>query len=193
MKPIFFLASALLAAVILFSNCEKPSPQNDPETLAAIQAGQVARGKYLMGSMGCDDCHTPKKMTAHGPEPDLERRFMGHPAAEHFEYADKKQMIEQQHVAVFSPGMTATVGPWGISYAANLTPDETGTGNWTEAQFIKAIREGKSKGLDGTRPLLPPMPWPVYATLTDEDLKSIYAFLRTVKPINNVVPNPQSW
>ena len=193
MKSIFFFALALFATGVLFSNCEKTSSQNEPETLAAIKAAQIARGKYLMGSVGCDDCHTPKKMTPNGPEMDMERRFMGHPAAEPFEYADKKDMVARQQVAVFSAGMTAAAGPWGITYAANLTPDDTGTGNWTEAQFVKAIREGKSKGLDGTRPLLPPMPWQVYGQMNDEDLKSIYAFLRTVKPIQNVVPNPQTW
>ena len=101
---------------------------------------------------------------------------------------DKKKLISEQHVAVFSPGLTAIAGEWGVSYAANLTPDDTGIGAWTESQFFKAIREGKSKGLDGTRPLLPPMPWQVYRNMTDEDLKSVFAYLKTVKPIKNVVP-----
>jgi cytochrome c553 len=88
--------------------------------------------------------------------------------------------------------LTAAIGPWGISYAANLTPDDTGTGNWTEAQFMKAIREGKSKGLDGARPLLPPMPWEVARNMSDEDLKAVFAYLQSVKPIKNVVPNPKT-
>jgi hypothetical protein len=54
--------------------------------------------------------------------------------------------------------LTSWVGPWGTSYAANLTPDKTGIGNWSEEQFMKAIREGKYKGMDGTRPIMPPMP-----------------------------------
>jgi hypothetical protein len=84
--------------------------------------------------------------------------------------------------------LTAWVGPWGISYAANLTPDETGIGNWSEQQFIKAIREGKLKGMDGTRPLLPPMPWQEFGQMKDEELKAIFAYLKTIKPVNNVVP-----
>jgi hypothetical protein len=84
---------------------------------------------------------------------------------------------------------TAWSGPWGISYTANLTPDpETGLGNYTEEQFVVTIREGKKQGRG--RALLPPMPWQVIANFSDEDLKSIYAYLRTVKPIKNKVPDP---
>lgn len=74
--------------------------------------------------------------------------------------------------------MTAWTGPWGISYSANLTPDETGTGNWTEEQFIRAIREGKSKGLQNGRSLLPPMPWQTLRIMKDEELKAIFAYLK---------------
>ena len=85
-------------------------------------------------------------------------------------------------------GLTTAVGPWGTSFAANLTPDETGIGNWSEAQFLKAIKEGKFKGMENTRPLLPPMPWTEYRNFPDEDLKAIFAYLKTIKPIDNVVP-----
>ncbi|MNE65179.1 Fructose dehydrogenase cytochrome subunit precursor [compost metagenome] len=83
------------------------------------------------------------------------------------------------------------VGPWGSSYSANITSDATGIGQWSEEQFIKCIRTGKSKGLDNGRPLLPPMPWQSYAQLNDTDLKSIFAYLQTVKPVDNVVPAPK--
>jgi hypothetical protein len=92
---------------------------------------------------------------------------------------------------LFSDDLTTAVGSWGQSFAANLTSDATGTGNWKEEQFIKAIREGKYKGLDNTRPLLMPMPWFVYKNLTDDDLKSIFAFLQTTNPVNNLVPAPK--
>ena len=73
---------------------------------------------------------------------------------------------------------TAYAGPWGISYAFNLTPDEnTGIGTWTEDQFVRTIRLGKHWGQ--SRPILPPMPWQVYRNMTDEDLKSVYAYLRS--------------
>ncbi len=83
--------------------------------------------------------------------------------------------------------MTAFAGPWGITYAANLTPDEnTGIGIWDEAMFIKTIRDGRHMG-DG-RPLQPPMPWPAFAHMTDEYLKSVFAFLRSIPAISNRVP-----
>jgi len=189
-SPIVFL----LALSPVFTSCE-PKEAAETETPAvtaeAAKRYSVSRGEYLVNVMGCDDCHTPKTMTPQGPAPDLTRRFMGHPANEPFESADKKNLIENQHVAVFSPGMTAAAGPWGVSFAANISPDDTGIGAWTEAQFFKAIREGKSKGLDGTRPLLPPMPWPGLAKLADEDLRAIYNYLKTVTPMKNIVPQPK--
>jgi hypothetical protein len=85
---------------------------------------------------------------------------------------------------------TAVAGPWGVSFSANLTADSTGIGNWTEAQFAIALRQGKSKGLEGNRMLLPPMPWPNYVNLTDADLKAMFTYLKSTKPIKNVVPAP---
>lgn len=194
MKTKSFLAVGLFAAIFWLSNCQ----QQPAEKITTVESNvsneaQVKRGEYLVSFAMCDDCHTPKKMTEHGPVFDMSRRFSGHPAEEPFASDEvKRKLVSEQHVAVFSPGLTAAVGPWGVSYAANLTPDDTGIGNWTEAQFLKAIREGKSKGLDGTRPLLPPMPWEVVRNMTDEDLKAVFAYLQSVKPVKNVVPNPQT-
>jgi hypothetical protein len=86
--------------------------------------------------------------------------------------------------------LTAAAGPWGVSFAANLTPDGTGLGNWSLDNFKKAIRNGKAKGIDAGRNLLPPMPWQNFASLTDEDLESIFEYLRTIKPVKNIVPDP---
>jgi hypothetical protein len=91
---------------------------------------------------------------------------------------------------MFYPDLTAAAGPWGVSFAANLTPDETGIGNWTEEQFKKAMTQGKFKGLDGSRTLLPPMPWTNFQTLSNDELHSIFAYLKSIKPVKNVVPNP---
>jgi hypothetical protein len=91
---------------------------------------------------------------------------------------------------LFNHNITAFVGPWGVSFAANLTSDETGIGNWTEAQFFKAIREGKYKGMDNTRPLLPPMPWNMYRNATDDDLRAIFTYLKSTAPVENRVPAP---
>jgi len=186
------IAAALLFALAYCTQKNSESTTtSDSAATAASTADLLKRGEYLVTVMVCDDCHTPKKMTEHGPEPDFSRRLMGHPADEVFVSDDlKNKLIREQHVAVFSGGLTGIAGPWGVSYAANLTPDDTGTGNWTEAQFIKAIREGKSKGLDGTRPLLPPMPWQQYRHLTDDDLRAIFTYLKSLPPVKNVVPNP---
>jgi len=149
---------------------------------------QAEWGAHIVTIAGCNDCHTPKKMTDHGPVLDSSLLLSGHPAQLPAPDVNRKEM-ESKGLAV-TGDLTAWVGPWGVSFAANLTPDATGTGNWKEEQFIKALREGKLKGLDGTRPILPPMPWPQFKNLQDEDLKAIFAYLKTTKPVKNAVPQP---
>ena len=79
-------------------------------------------------------------------------------------------------------------GPWGVSYAANLTPDQnTGLGIWTEDMFIEAIRTGRHMG--GSRPINSPMPRPAFRNAGDQDLQAIYAYLRSLKPVSNHVPD----
>lgn len=151
------------------------------------KADMVKRGDYLVNSMGCGDCHTPYKMGPNGPEPDMDRFLSGHPASMEL---PPPPPPSGPWIASIAATMTAWAGPWGISYTANLTPDpETGiSGTYTEEQFIMTIREGKKQGRG--RMILPPMPWPVIRNLTDEDLKSIFAYLQTLKPIRNKVPEP---
>ena len=85
--------------------------------------------------------------------------------------------------------MTAWSGPWGVSFTANLTPDkETGLGKWTENTFIQTIRTGRHMGRG--RPILPPMPYPMYKNFTDEDLKAIFSYLQSIPAIENRVPEP---
>ena len=84
---------------------------------------------------------------------------------------------------------TAFSGPWGVSFTANLTPDkETGLGTWTEENFVQTIRTGRHLGRG--RPILPPMPAPVYANLTDEDLGAVFSYLQSLPPRRNQVPTP---
>jgi hypothetical protein len=168
------------------------SCNNQNETKAVTQNNipmdsMIKRGEYLVTIMGCDDCHSPKVFGPHGPEPDMSRRFSGHPA--NMPLA-KVNTTDSKSWILFNPMLTAFVGPWGTSYAANLTSDESGIGSWSEKQFIKALREGKLKGMDNTRPMLPPMPWPNFAKASDNDLKAIFAYLKSTKPIDNVVPAP---
>lgn len=184
----FIIPFALLAGVVLFA-CEQTNNDAAADPTAMTQTKLQQRGEYLVNAMGCDDCHSPKVMGPNGPEPDMSRRFSGHPADEKLTAVDTSVL---KNWALFSPTLTAAVGPWGVSYAANLTSDESGIGNWTEEQFIRAIREGKSKGLENGRPILPPMPWLMYRNLNDEDLKAIYTYFKSTKPIRNVVPAPHS-
>jgi len=150
-------------------------------------AGRVERGKYLVSMIGCSDCHTPFKMGPKGPEPDMERFLSGHPEQIGPLEAPKPSGLWLMATAATN---TAFAGPWGVSYTANLTPDQnTGLGIWTEEMFLKAIRTGRHMGV--SREILPPMPWPSFRNATDEDLKSIYAYLRSIKPVVNHVPDAQ--
>jgi hypothetical protein len=75
-----------------------------------------------------------------------------------------------------------------MTYSVNLTPDKnTGLGIWTEDMFVKAIKTGKHMGT--SRDIQPPMPWQDYRNATDEDLKAVFAYLRSVPPIVNRVPD----
>jgi hypothetical protein len=147
----------------------------------------VKRGEYLVKTSACNDCHTPLKMGADGPEPDWSRLLSGHPAAMSLPAAPN--LPPGPWMATVSATMTAWSGPWGMSYTANLTPDkETGLGNWTERNFVDAIRSGRHMGRG--RPILPPMPWPAYKNFNDADLKAMFAYLQSIPPIKNRVPDP---
>jgi hypothetical protein len=138
--------------------------------------------------MGCNDCHTPWKMGSQGPEPDMTRFLSGHP--EQIGPLPNVQAPEPFISSGFGTN-TAFSGPWGVSYAFNLTPEQnTGFGIWTEEMFVKTIRTGRHMGV--SRPINPPMPWPAYRNATDDDLKAIYAYLRTITPIVNHVPEYQA-
>jgi hypothetical protein len=132
-------------------------------------------------------CHTPKKITAAGFVYDNDRLLSGHPS-QTTTNLDLKEISRKGIVS--SADFTAWAGPWGISFTANLTPDDTGIGPWTEEQFITAIREGKYKGLSGSRSLLPPMPWEMYRNWTDSEIRAVFAYLRTIKAVKNMVPAP---
>ncbi len=149
-------------------------------------AAAVARGKYLVTAAGCHDCHTPWKMGANGPEPDMSLSLSGHPAAMTL---PPPPAPSGPWIASSTATNTAWAGPWGISYTANLTPDpETGLGQWTEQQFIDTIRTGRRQGRG--REILPPMPWPAFKNYNDADLKAMFAYLRSIPAMKNKVPDP---
>lgn len=148
---------------------------------------RIARGKELVFSVGCNDCHTPKKLGPNGPELDAERLLSGHRQEAHM--PAPPALPPGPWGIVTSMEFTAWSGPWGVTYAANLTPDQnTGLGIWTEEMFIRALQTGRHMGT--SRPIQPPMPWQVYGRMPEEDLKSIYAYLRSIPPVHNRVPEP---
>lgn len=172
-----------------FSSCTIEE-KKQVETIKASEEALVMKGEYLVNIMGCHDCHSPKKIGPMGPEIIPELMLSGYPQDKPVPEFDWK--LVSTGISMMNPDLTAAAGPWGISFAGNLTPHATGLGNWTEVQFRKAITEGKYKGMDGTRMLLPPMPWMNYKDLKDEDVKAIFAYLRSVKPVKNIVPQPMA-
>jgi len=190
-KTILSLTVITTITSIVFIACQDSSAAEDKKSIVMTEPEKVERGSYLVNAMGCDDCHSPKKFTTAGFELDPELRLSGYHPGAGSSKADSN--VVKQGWVLFGSEFTTAVGPWGQSFAANLTSDSTGIGMWKEEQFIKAIREGKYKGLDNTRPLLPPMPWFVYKNLNDDDLKSIFAFLKSTKPVKNVVPAPKAF
>ena len=158
----------------------------DAAGTAAQKKTRIDRGSYLVGMMGCNDCHTPWKMGPKGPEPDMTRALTGHPQDVVLPPAPAASGPWIWHGAATN---TAFAGPWGVSFTANLTPDkETGLGSWTEEMFIATMRTARHQGKG--RPILPPMPVKMIGKATDEDLKSIFAHLQSLAPVKNKVPAP---
>jgi len=158
-----------------------------PVAHATSEAALVERGKYLVTTSGCHDCHTPIAMGPNGPAPDMTRALSGHPAA--LVMPPAPQLPAGPWLVTVSATNTAWSGPWGVSFTANLTPDqETGIGSWTKQNFIDTLRNGRHLGAG--RPLLPPMPVAVYGQMSDDDLGAMFAYLHTLPAIANRVPAP---
>jgi hypothetical protein len=76
-----------------------------------------------------------------------------------------------------------------VSFTANLTPDrDTGLGKWNLRTFTDTIRTGRHMGRG--RPILPPMPYPMYKHFTDSDLDAVFTYLQSIPAISNRVPEP---
>lgn len=184
------------ASVALFWACTddnstvKDQNASINETRKLEKEELIARGQYLITIAGCNDCHTPKIFNEKGMFLDSSRLYSGHRA---------EAVLPPVAAASLQPGnwmqmwpeVTAFAGPWGISYAANLTPDTaTGIGTWSEEIFVKTLRTGKHLGAETGRQILPPMPWFNLANMKDEDFSAIYTYLRSIPPISNKVPAP---
>ena len=149
---------------------------------------KVARGKYLVTTAGCNDCHTPFKVGPNGAEPDMTRMLSGHP--EQLVMPPAPTLPEGPWLVTAAATNTAWSGPWGVSFTANLTPDrETGLGKWTLRTFSDTIRTGRHMGRG--REILPPMPIRMYKNFNDADLEAIFTYLQSIPAISNRVPEPR--
>lgn len=186
MKIILFLLSALfLASIAWLLSTREPVPR---VPVAWVDPDPVSRGKYLVKLGGCTDCHTPKIMTDKGPVDDSRRLFAGHPSDVILQPAG---LDPKNPWGAATAGMTAWSGPWGVSYASNLTPDvETGIGSWSEREFIDTFRTGKHRG--SGREILPPMPWQPLSEAREEDIAAIFAYLKSLPAVSNKVPSPMA-
>lgn len=192
MKKIFYKSLFATGVILLVTATCKEKSYEPKETIETVESTAVEtdieRGQYLVQIMGCNDCHSPKRMGPKGPEIIPELMLSGYPSDR--PVVDFDSPMLKEGFGMFYPDLTGAAGPWGVSFAANLTPDETGIGSWTEEQFKIALTQGKSKGLENGRPLLPPMPWFNYTNMKDEDVHAIFEYLKSIDPVSNVVPAP---
>jgi hypothetical protein len=179
MRAFNFIAATVLFVpfVCALTNATAQTARPLPQPPIGVS---LERGKYLVTVQDCNGCHTPFK----NGEPDMTRMLSGHP--QDVKVTGRPTMAPGFSTAI-NDSNTAWAGPWGVSFTTNLTPDRvTGIGSWNEETFINAIRQGKKSGVG--RPLLPPMPWQMYGQLTDDDLKSILLYLKSIPAISNRVP-----
>ncbi len=149
--------AAPLVFAALIAGVALAAAQTVAKTPAPPSAEKLAQGRYLAQIMSCGDCHTPG--TFYGA-PDSERALSG--------------------------SEMGWRGPWGVRYAANLTPDlDTGIGYWTASELVKTLRTGIRP--DGTQ-IGAPMPMQSIMQLTQEDAEALAAFLMSLKPIAHQVP-----
>jgi len=183
------LMSASLLFVAALVGCgQPPASAPAPAPAAAPAQSQVEHGHQLIIGGGCHDCHTPKMIGPNGPEADMSRMLSGHPETDKIT-APFPTKPGDKYTTHVNDHLTAWSGAWGVSFAANLTPDtNTGLGIWTEDMFVDALKHGKHMGKG--RQILPPMPWNWYGQLPDAELKAMFAYLKSIPAISNRVPVP---
>ena len=158
------------------------SAQGEKDTVDEIE-----KGKIITEIFGCADCHSPKIKEGEFLVNDPDKLFSGHPQDNVLPQFPPDIIGPDKWRGLFTDSMTAWGGPWGISYSANLTPDKkTGIGELTEENFVSILNIGIHSNMN--RKLMQPMPWKEISELRNEDLKAVYKYLRTVKPVKNKVP-----
>ncbi|MCM8569280.1 diheme cytochrome c-553 [Gramella jeungdoensis] len=181
--------SFLLAGILpILISCNDGKYEDKPEEKKMTLNDSIKRGEYLIKTIGCQDCHSPKRMGERGPEEIPELALSGFRAGDSLPPMNTEAL--NSGWMLMNGQLTAFAGPWGVSYSANLTSDDTGIGTWSMEQFKRAMREGKFKGQKNGRMLLPPMPWQNFANLNDADLEAMFKYLQSTEPVNNAVPAP---
>ena len=191
MKRQLAVATLLAVSVFILTQCsneksDSASPAGGKQVNGGFES-QVKWGEYLVTICGCNDCHTPKKMGPNGPEDDHSLMLSGHPAQMPAPDFDREEAAKKG--LVVTQTFTAWTGPWGTTYAPNLTSDSTGIGSWKEEQFVKALRELKWMGIEGTRPIMPPMEFMPVTKMGDDELKAIFAYLKSTPAVKNIPPD----
>jgi hypothetical protein len=150
---------------------------------------QLRRGAQLVTLGSCNECHTPTKLDPDLkiPTHDMTRMLSGHPEGA----ADPQSPLVRGDQMVIGSTATSFKLSIGIAYSANLTPDrETGIGDWDDAMFIRAARTGRHPDAHA-RAILPPMPWAALGAQSDDDLRAMLAYLKSIPAVRNQVPPPR--
>ena len=173
-------AFSTFGALVIAAGCGNNTNSTNGLPESKTNIGQVGRGRYLVTSVGCTDCHNRGKSDPTDP-----KWLVGYIAG--------------------TPGQPFDIGGF-KTYPANLTPDATGLGSFTDRQVFNALRFGLDPSntpdviITSTTPgqgnfpatphyLAPPMPWPAFRHLTDTDLWAMVAYLKHGLIANaNVVP-----
>lgn len=190
-KRSIYVMLCCLGFVVLAYSCNQAGvvknevvASKEPDSMKLIQ-----RGKYLVSEIGtCGDCHSPRIIKNGIAVFDSTRLYSGFPSDRPIPEINTDE-TSKGYIVAFQD-FTSVSGPWGTSFAANITSDPSGIGTWSFEQFETALRHGKYKGFMDGRPMLPPMPWENFRSLPDEDLKAMFYFLKSTQPVRNIVPAP---
>jgi mono/diheme cytochrome c family protein len=150
--------------------------------LSSALNSPVKRGAYLVQLGECIGCHTPSH--ADGS------------AFRELEFAGGRRFrLEKGYgtdIGAFDPTFSsATAAPPTTGHvvaSANITPDPSGISYYTEAIFVRTIRTGK---VNGVRQLSAAMPWVFFRTMSDPDLRDIFAYLKSVRPVQHRVDHTE--
>jgi mono/diheme cytochrome c family protein len=152
-----------------------------PAQARPASQAQIEQGRYLAQIAGCITCHTPFLASY----ADLSKLSTDELRTLSFSEHDTLDMDR-----LLAGGRPFDLGPGGVIRSRNLTPDPvTGLGKWTDAEIKRAIRTGATRG----RQLHPIMPYTIYNHMADSDLDAIVAYLRSLPPIANQIPDGQNF